>query len=139
MSRTSFVMLALLAAGSAAAQARKAPPAVVSSDEGAFIARLGNDTVAAERFKKLPDGGYELEQALNGPQAALRHIHYQLTPAGAPKSVFLMVHQIGAVDAPVLSSRTLTISGDSAAVEGKNGENPIATQRFAWAPGTLPI
>lgn len=107
-----------------------------TSHSGAFITRLGNDTLTVERFS-FANGAYNVEQVLHSPVAALRHTHLGLTPAGEIADVIYMHHGIGAkMDAPLLASTRLTFrTPDSAHVEIKQGDS--VTTRTIGARATL--
>lgn len=101
--------------------------AVPASHSGAFIARLGNDTLTVERFQRS-GGAYSVEQVLHVPRTSLRHTHLELSAGGEIGSMMYMHHQIGAaMDAPLVSSITLGFTGaDSARVETKRGDSTQA-------------
>lgn len=113
-------LVACCAAASSSLRAQGVPPT------GAFIVRLGTDTISVERFTRAGDS-YNVEQVLRSPRTSWRHTHLQLTPAGEIASVYLMLHRIGAApDAPLLGSTKLTAragGGDSASVETLTGDS----------------
>ena len=129
---TRVIAFALCACVAGALPAQEA--AVPASHAGAFIARLGNDTLSVERFQRS-GGSYNVEQVLHVPRTSLRHTHLELSPRGEIGTVMYMHHQIGGpVDAPLLSSVTLSFAGtDSARVVTKRGESAetraVAAQR----------
>ncbi len=132
MTRTSSPLIALIlaAAGSASAQE--------GADSGAFIVRLGNDTVAVERFART-GGAINLEQVVRTPQTSLRHTHLGLSPAGELSEMFVMVHPIGRpMDAPLLASTKLTIAGDSGTVEARRADSASAPRRVAARNDMIP-
>jgi hypothetical protein len=119
MTRVLTTMLYVCCATGLAAQ-----DAAVAPHSGAFIARLGNDTLTVERFQRT-GGAYSVEQVLHVPRTSLRHTHLELSPRGEIGTVVYMHHQIGAaMDAPLVSSITLAFtSRDSARVETKRGDS----------------
>ena len=131
MSRLRPAAIALCVAGALGAQ----QPAV-TSHTGAFITRLGTDTLTVERFS-FANGAYNVEQVLHSPVAALRHTHLALTPTGEIADVIYMHHRVGAaMDAPLLASTRLTFrTPDSARVEMKEGDS--TTTRTIGARATL--
>jgi hypothetical protein len=133
-------MLSLaLAFGCAGALSAQQPAAAVPANHrGAFVARLGVDTLVVERFQRS-GGAYNVEQVLHVPRASLRHTHLELSPSGEIGTVMYMHHQIGApVDAPLLGSTTLTFAGrDSARVETKGGDS-VQTRTVAAQPTMVP-
>lgn len=144
MSRIASAALACaLAAASASAQGAgpggkpaAAKPAG-SSHDGAFVVRLGSDTIVVERFSRSGNT-YSVEQALRSPQPRLFHTHLELTPAGDLASLNYMQHRIGAPpDAPLLASTELTVGGDSATIVAKRGDS-TTTRRVAVRGPSLP-
>ena len=132
-SRILLLALALCLAGTVGAQ-QPAP----TSHSGAFITRLGVDTLVVERFS-FSNGAYNVEQVLHTPVAALRHTHLGLGPASEIADVIYMHHAIGAaMSAPLLASTRLTFRGpDSAQVETKEGDSVrtrIITARASLVP-----
>jgi hypothetical protein len=124
--------LVLLVAAAPRIVAAQAP-----SHAGAFVIQLGRDTTAVERFSRSGES-YGMEQVLRSPRTSLRHTHLQLTPGGDVATLFLMHHQIGKMDAPLLGSTTLTYAGgDSATVESKRGDT-TETRRVAVPPAMIP-
>jgi hypothetical protein len=115
-----------------------AQDAVPATHSGAFVARLGNDTLTIERFQRT-GGAYSVEQVLHVPRTSLRHTHLELSPRGEIGNVIYMHHQIGAaMDAPLLSSVSLAFSGrDSARVETKRGDSTQA-RTVAASPTMVP-
>ena len=112
--------------------------AVPATHSGAFVARLGNDTLTVERFQRTGDA-YSVEQVLHVPRTSLRHTHLELSSAGEIGTVIYMHHAIGApIDAPLLSSTTLTFAGaDSARVETKRGDS-TTSRTVAANPAMVP-
>ena len=110
-------LAALCCAGALEAQQNQAP-----SHTGAFIARLGTDTISVERFS-LAGGAYNVEQVIHTPVAALYHTHLGLTPMGTIGDVIYMHHDIQTPSAPLLASTRLTVKGDSAQVVSKRGDS----------------
>jgi hypothetical protein len=117
-----MIRAALLALSVASATVLPAqdPP----THSGAFIARLGNDTLAVERFQRTGNA-YSVEQVLHVPRTGLRHTHLELGPRGEIGTAMYMHHQIGGPrDAPLLASVTLSFPGaDSATVVTKRGDS----------------
>ena len=130
MSRiASGIALLLATSGSLAAQ---------KPEEGAWIVRLGRDTVAVERYKRTGDA-ISLEQVLHTPQTSLRHTHLEWTTDGRLSNAMLMLHRIGAaVDAPLLGSTTLTVAGDSGTIVVKRGDSTLAPRQIAVKSDAIP-
>jgi hypothetical protein len=108
-----------------------------SAPDGAFIVRLGTDTIAVERFSRS-GSEYSVEQVLRSPRTTLRHSHLGLTPAGEITQIFYMNHVIGDMAAPLLGYTKLTLDGgDSAVVEMKQGDS-TRTRRVPAPRGMIP-
>lgn len=134
MPRRFVVALACAVIATRAAAQGVAPAA----HSGAFVMRLGADTIIVERFARTCSA-YSVEQALRTPQARLFHTHLELTPAGEVSNFMYMQHRIGGpMDAPLLASVTVTVTGDSASLVRKQGDSTFAPRRVALPPGTLP-
>jgi hypothetical protein len=138
MSRLVSLALACAAAvPTAAAQPAGQPASTAASHDGTFVVRVGKDTVAVERFSRT-GSAYAVEQALQG-RPGMFHTHVELTPAGDVASLHYMQHRAGApADAPLISSRQLTVKGDSATLVEKVGDSTAATRRYAVRRGTMP-
>ena len=106
------------------------------SHDGAFIVRLGTDTVAVERFSR-GKGEYSVEQARRVPRTTLWHTHIGLAPDGGVGEIFLMNHSLERMDAPLLASTRLVSRGDSATVETKRGDS-TRTRSLALGGGAIP-
>ena len=124
------------APASAAAQA-PAPAPAPAPHSGAFITRLGNDTMYVERFS-FASGAYQVEQVLHTPVTALMHTHVGLTPTGDIGDVIYMHHQIKEPSAPLFASTRLTFgSADSARVVIKRGDSST-TRMIAASANMVP-
>ena len=105
---------------------------------GAFVVRLGSDTIVVEKFAKSGNA-YSVEQALRSPTPRMFHTHLVVTPAGDLAEMNYMQHRIGAaMDAPLLASTDVKVVGDSATLLGKRGDSTVVNRKVAVPPGTLP-
>jgi len=143
MRRSLFGILALslLAAGALGAQGRKAKAKArkpIAPVVGAFIVRLGTDTVAVEQFVKSSDK-LEGDVVLRSPTT--RVIHYVAT-LGKDGTVTRMETATrpgnAPPDAPPVQTQTVIWAGDTALVEVKRGDS-LRTLRVAALPGTVPF
>lgn len=106
MKLISLLLLACLAAGDVAAQ-----------DRAAFVTRLGQDTLAVERFERTPSG-IEATVLLRTPQTTLRHYRLDLDEAGALRRFEAETRAPDApADAPPTRRAVFTPEGDSLRVE----------------------
>jgi hypothetical protein len=103
---------------------------------GAFVVRLGNDTIAVERFSRQ-GSEYSVEQVRRVPRTSLWHTHIGLAPSGEVGEIFLMNHSIERMDAPLLASVRLVARGDRATVESKRGDS-TRTRSLVVGGGAIP-
>lgn len=139
MSRIAAALALMLAsAGALAAQKPGGGLAARKPMEGAWIVRLGRDTVAVERYKRTGNA-INLEQVLHTPQTSLRRTHLEWAPDGRLSNAMLMLHRIGAtMDAPLLGSTTLTVKGDSGTIVVKQGDSTLAPRHIAIKGDAIP-
>ena len=109
-----------------------------NAHRGAFVVRLGTDTIVVERFART-DSTYSVEQAARSPQPRLFHTHIEMTPSNDLESMFYMQHRIGgAMSDPLIASTQVTVTGDSATLLGKRGDSTTVNRRVAVPRGSLP-
>ena len=148
MSRSvpAILLAALAAAISACANtATQAATQIAASEastpgahRGAFVVRLGSDTIVVEKFMRTGNA-YSVEQALRSPTARMFHTHIEVTPAGDIAAMNYRQRRIGAApDAPLIASTDVKVTGDSATLLGKRGDSTVVNRRVAVAAGSLP-
>ena len=116
--------------------ASEAPGAGTHS--GAFVVRLGADTIVVEKFARSGNT-YSVEQALRSPTARMFHTHIAITPAGDVTEMNYMQHRIGAaMNAPLLASTDVKVAGDSATLVGKRGDSTVVNRKVAVPAGAMP-
>ncbi|MDQ6886517.1 MAG: DUF2911 domain-containing protein [Gemmatimonadota bacterium] len=108
------------------------------SDSGAFVARLGTDTVTVERFVYTGDR-LTGEQLLTTPLPIIRKYDASFAANGAVTGWTVDARRAGtpATAAPLAHS-TVTIAGDSATVVIQQGDS-VKTRRVALASNVLPF
>jgi hypothetical protein len=141
----SGLVIAAVAAGCAKATSQdaadqvaavKAPAA--SAHAGAFVVRLGSDTIVVEKFARSGNS-YSVEQALRSPTTRMFHTHVVVTPAGDVAEMNYMQHRIGAaMDAPLIASTDVKVTGDSATILGKRGDSTVVNRKVAVPAGAMP-
>ena len=104
---------------------------------GAFVVKLGDDTIVVEKFARSGDT-YSVEQALRSPSVRLFHTHVALKPSGDLAELSYMQHTIGPNLGPVLATTDVKVSGDSATLLGKRGDSTVVNRRVAAPAGSLP-
>jgi len=119
-------------------QAAASNSAGPTAHNGAFVVKLGDDTIVVEKFARTGNA-YSVEQALRSPTPRLFHTHIELTPAGDLAKMTYMQHRIsGAVGAPLIASTEVKVTGDSATLFGKRGDSTVVNRRVAVPAGSLP-
>jgi hypothetical protein len=120
-----------LAAAPLAAQGRP--------DAGAYVIMLGADTISIERFTPTAEG-INHEQVMRSPQTMLRHTHLGVSPTGELGEIFVMLHQIERMDAPLLASTQFTMKGrDSATVLSRHGDSTVVSSTVAATADMIPM
>jgi len=125
-------------AGAGTSQPSASEAATPASHAGAFLVKLGTDTIVVERFARTGNA-YSVEQALRSPTPRLFHTHLEVTPAGDLTTMSYMQHRIGStMDAPLIAVTDVKVIGDSASLFGKRGDSTVVNRRVAVAAGSLP-
>jgi hypothetical protein len=108
-------------------------------ERGGFIVRLGNDTVAVERFSRTRT---QLEDDVVGrsPRTSLVHYVATLGPTGRVTRFEAAVYAAatGFAGTPLQTS-TVTLSGDTAIVQVRGGPRGDRTSRIPIRPGAIPV
>jgi hypothetical protein len=133
----------LLAIAALAAPATRHAAALAAAQQrgpvaGAFVIRLGTDTVTVERFTRTPT---RLEgTAVNRqPRTTLRAYTIELGADGRAVRAEVVLRRPGeAPDAPPIQRAVATFSGDSAFVEIRR-DTAVQTRRIAVGPGAIPL
>ncbi len=108
-----------------------ATPAAAQS--GAFVTRIGRDTLAVERYQRSAsriDG----EQVIRAPRTQHRIYFATLGANGAVERFELTIHNLSG-DGPAEQKSSIQFQGDSAFVTLADGK----TQRLAVPPGSAPF
>ncbi len=108
------------------------------SDSGAFVARLGTDTVTVERFVYTGDR-LTGEQLLTTPFPVIRKYDATFSPSGVVTGWTVDARRVGSPPtAAPLAHSTVTIAGDSATVVIQQGDS-VRTKRVALASNVMPF
>lgn len=114
-----------------------APPAPSSADEtAAFVTRLGDDTLAVERFTQTPTG-ITATVALRAPRTTLTTYRLDLDAAGGLVGYEAVVRQ--PLTGEVLRRQTVAPAGDSLRVTLAETGGPTETRTIAGADRPLPF
>jgi hypothetical protein len=125
---TVSTVLTLLTVSTASAQA---------PDHGAFITRLGNDTVAVESFTRTADRLVG-DRVIRAPRVALLHYEATLGPDGRVTKFEASSRPGNRLDLPALESAAIEIRGDSAVVRLRQADS---TRSYVMhiRPGAVPM
>jgi hypothetical protein len=104
--RASALLLSSLAASPLAAQS--------AADRGAYVIRLGRDTLAVESFTRTKDR-LEVDEVLRAPTTTVRHFVVALAPSGTATRMDYDARRVDKSAPPTRAS--VNFAGDTAAVE----------------------
>ena len=111
--------------------------AVAVQDSGAFITRLGNDTLAMERYTRTATQ-LRGEYVIRTPRSLHRIYSFDLTPDGSIRHVEIVTHNIGGGPGPMETKNSVDFSGDSAVLVSPRGDSSV-TSKLAVPKGTFPF
>lgn len=111
--------------------------AVAVQDSGAFVVRLGNDTLSMEQYKRTATQ-LRGEYVIRSPRSLHRIYVNDLNPDGTVRRSELITHNIGGGPGPAETRLTVEFSGDSAIIVAPRGDS-TATTRLAVPRGTYPF
>lgn len=104
-------------------------------DSGAFITRLGNDTLTLEQYARTPTR-LRGEYLLRSPRSMHRIYVADLNPDGSIRRFEFIIHNIGAGPGPKEIKSTAEFEGDSVTMTFPQGDSTItkkvAAPRGAW-------
>jgi len=91
-----------------------------AADRGAFVVRLGVDTIAVESFTRTADQ-LEVDAAVRTPTTVLRHYVVSLSPAGTPTKLEYEGRRLNNSAPPTIA--TVTFGADTAVMDLKLGDS----------------
>jgi len=106
-------------------------------DSGAFVVRLGNDTLSMEQYTRtatLLRG----EFVIRTPRTLHRIYTFDLNPDGTIRHVEIVTHNIGGGPGPMETKNSVDFSGDSAVLVSPRGDSTVK-QKMAVPKGTFPF
>ena len=131
MRRLTVVLAMALALAAHPARAQSRP------ESGAFVVRLGTDTVGVERYTRTATH-LEGEAVARSPRTSLRRYVAEFSPAGALTRFEAGVYRVGASsDEPPLQRVTALVGADSIRVEVRRGDS-VQTSSLVATAGLLP-
>jgi len=131
MRRLAVVLVLAIALASRPAHAQARP------ESGAFVVRLGTDTLGVERYTRTA-ARLEGEVAARSPRTSLRRYVAEFSPEGALSRLEVIALRVGApADAPPLQRVTAVVGADSIRVEIRRGDS-VLTSAIPAVEGLLP-
>ena len=111
-------------------------PALAAQESGAFVVRLGTDTLSLEQYSRTPTQ-LRGEYVIRAPRSVHRIYTADLNPDGSIRRFELVTHNIGGAPGPMEIKTTVEFVGDSAVLTAPRGDSSVTT-RLAAPRGTVP-
>jgi Protein of unknown function (DUF2911) len=105
-------------------------------DSGAFVVRLGNDTLSLEQYKRTATQ-LRGEYVSRAPRSVHRIYTADLNPDGSIRRWELVTHNIGGGPGPMETKFSVEFVGDTAVTVAPRGDSTV-TQKVAVPRGTVP-
>ncbi len=115
-------------------------PLLATPETGAFVVRMGTDTLAVERYTRTSNR-LEGELVVRSPQTATRRYTADLRPDGSVERLAVELHSIGMTPTPPPYRFAIDFGTDSATVQqirGPQGDS-IQTWRVATPAAAIPM
>lgn len=110
---------------------------VAVQDSGAFVVRIGTDTLSLEQYKRTATQ-LRGEYVIRAPRSLHRIYTYDLNPDGTVRRSELITHNIGGGPGPMETKLTVDFSRDTAVIVSPRGDS-TATTKLAVPRGTYPF
>jgi len=110
---------------------------MVVQDSGAFVVRLGNDTLSLEQYTRSATQ-LRGEYVIRSPRSLHRTYSFDLNPDGTIRHVEIVTHNIGGGPGPAETRNSVDFSGDSAVLVSPRGDSTVK-QKMAVPKGTFPF
>ena len=110
---------------------------VAVQDSGAFITRLGNDTVTLEQYTRTATR-LRGEYVIRTPRSLHRIYTFDLNPDGSIRHVEIVTHNIGGGPGPMETKNSVDFSGDTVVMVSPRGDSSVTT-KLAVPRGTFPF
>lgn len=111
--------------------------AVTVQDSGAFVVRIGNDTLSLEQYTRTLTQ-LRGEYVIRSPRSLHRIYINDLNPDGTIRRSELITHNIGGGPGPMETRLAVEFRGDTAVIISPRGDSTV-TQRVAVPRGTYPF
>jgi hypothetical protein len=109
---------------------------VMVQDSGAFVVRIGTDTLSLEKYTRTATQ-LRGEYVIRSPRSVHRIYINDLNPDGTIRRSELITHNIGGGPGPMETKLSVELVGDTAIVTSPRGDSSV-TQRVAVPRGTYP-
>lgn len=106
-------------------------------DSGAFVVRIGTDTLSLERYTRTATQ-LRGEYVIRSPRSLHRIYTADLSPDGSIRRLEIVTHNIGNAPGPAETKLSTTFAGDSAVMVYPRGDSS-ATAQLAVPRGTMPF
>ncbi len=110
---------------------------MVVQDSGAFVVRLGSDTVSLEQYKRTATQ-LRGEYVLRTPRSLHRIYAFDLNPDGSIRHLEVVTHNIGGGPGPMETKNSADFSGDTVIMVSPRGDSSVTT-KLAVPRGTFPF
>ena len=107
-----------------------------AQDSGAFVVRLGSDTLSLEQYRRTATQ-LRGEYVIRAPRTVHRIYTADLNPDGSIRRFELITHNIGGGPGPAETRGTVEFVGDSAIAINQRGDSIVRTG-VAVPKGTIP-
>ena len=111
--------------------------AIAVQDSGAFVARLGNDTLSLEQYTRTATQ-LRGEYVVRTPRSLHRIYTFDLNPDGSIRHVQIVTHNIGGGPGPMETRNSIDFTGDSAVLVSPRGDSSVTT-KLAVPKATFPF
>src|SRR5256712_8470393 len=110
---------------------------MVVQDSGAFVVRLGNDTLSLEQYTRTATQ-LRGEYVIRTPRSLHRIYTLDLNPDGTVRRRQLVTHNIGGGPGPMETKNSADFSGDTVIMVSPRGDSSVTT-KLAVPRGTFPF
>jgi hypothetical protein len=112
------------------------PAAAWAQESGAFLVRLGSDTLWLEKVTRTA-GQLRGEYVIRTPRTSHRVYTADLNADGTMRRFEMVIHNLGAGPGPAETRATIEFTGDSAFTTAPRGDSTVTT-RMAAGKGAVP-
>src|SRR2546426_9275202 len=110
---------------------------LVVQDSGAFVVRLGNDTLSMEQYTRTATQ-LRGEYVIRTPRSLHRIYTLDLNPDGSIRHIEIVTHNIGGGPGPMETKNSADFSGDTVIMVSPRGDSSVTT-KLAVPRGTFPF